>query len=279
MSSYEDYTATSGAYDGTRSAHGIELVLGCLATGATALADAVVLDAGCGTGNYSAAVLPHVARIEAVDANQAMLDIAGRKLAAERDAGRVRFTNGSIDQLPFPDASVDAVMVNMVLHHLGDDAANGWRAHRRVVGELARVLRPGGTLVVSTCSQTQLRDGFWYFALIPRAVEAVRHRIAPLDVLEQLCADHGLRRLGRFVPVDAVLQGDAYFDPHGPLDDGWRGGDSTWALVDDDELASVRATITDLDARDALADFVAERDARRAAVGQATFLSARRVES
>ena len=276
MSTYEDYTSTSAHYDRTRWALGTEIVLGCLASGATPLADVVLLDAGCGTGNYAAAVLPHVGRIEALDASDAMLAVADGKLAAEREAGRITFSQGSVDALPFADASVDAVMVNQVLHHLGDGSDDGWQRHGRVVAQLARVLRSGGTLVVSTCSRGQLQDGFWYYSLIPHAVDALRRRYAPLAVVEGFIIDRGLELLGRFVPVDGVGQGDAYFDVRGPLREEWRSGDSTWALVDDDELAAAQAQLTALDERGELAEDVARRDARRPDVGQITFVAARR---
>lgn len=276
MSTYEDYTSTSAHYDATRWALGVEVVLGCLASGGTPLSELLLLDAGCGTGNYAAAVLPHVGRIEALDANEAMLEVAGRKLATERDARRITFSQGAIDALPLDDASVDAVMVNQVLHHLGDGPDDGWERHGRVIGELTRVLRPGGTLVVNTCSQVQLRDGYWYYSLIPRAADALRRRFAPLAVIEGFMADHGLRPLGRFVPVDGVIQGDAYFDVRGPLRAGWRSGESTWALVDSDELAAAQAELEALDQRGALAEDVARRDARRLDVGQIIFVAARR---
>jgi SAM-dependent methyltransferase len=275
VSTYEDYTSTSVHYDTTRWALGAEIVLGCLAVGATPLADTVLLDAGCGTGNYAAAVLPHVAHIEALDASDAMLGVAREKLSDELDAGRIRFSKGSIDALPFDDASVDAVMVNQVLHHLGDCADDGWERHSRVIGELARVLRPGGTVVVNTCSQSQLRDGYWYYSLIPRAATALRRRFAPIAVLEGFMVARGLNLLGRFVPVDGVIQGDAYFDVRGPLRDDWRSGESTWALVDDDELVAAQERLAALDAAGVLADDVARRDARRQDVGQTMFVAAR----
>lgn len=279
MSTYEDYTSTSLHYDTTRWALGAEIVLGCIAGGAAPLADVVLLDAGCGTGNYAAAVLPHVARVEALDASDAMLKVAGTKLSRERDAGQIGFSKGSIDALPFDDASVDAVMVNQVLHHLGDDADGGWGRHALAISELARVLRPGGTLVVNTCSQVQLRDGYWYYSLIPRAAAAVRRRFAPLAVLEGFMIDRGLTLLGRFVPVDGVIQGSAYFDVRGPLRDDWRSGESTWALVDPDELAAAQAELAALDERGELAGDVARRDTRRPDLGQITFVAARRMRS
>ena len=116
----------------------------------------------------------HVDRIQAIDASEAMLAVASDKLSAQRDDGRITFSTGSVDDLPFDDATFDAVMVNQVLHHLGDGPDDGWRRHGRVVAELVRVLRPGGTLIANTCSRGQLQDGCWYSSLIPRAAALYR---------------------------------------------------------------------------------------------------------
>lgn len=275
MSSYEDYGSTSAHYDTTRRAVGTEILLGCLASGGTPLPDVALLDAGCGTGSYAEALLGQLGRIEAIDLSSGMLEVAGRKLAAHPAADRITFTEGSVHELRFGDDEFDAVMVNQVLHHLGDGPEEGWQRHKRVISEIARVLRPGGTLVVNTCSITQLTDGYWYYWLIPRAVERLQRRFAPLAVLEGFMAEHGLRPLGRFVPVNGVIQGEAYFDPRGPLRSDWRSGDSIWALVEDDELADARTELADLERRGLLADDMARRDLRRPDIGQITFLAAR----
>ena len=149
MSSYENYTATSAHYDATRGPIGVEVILGCLARSGRPLSEQVLVDAGCGTGNYSVALLEHVARIEAVDMNEGMLGVARGKLGDAEEAGRIRFHHAAIDSLPLETESVDAVMINQVLHHLPDDAAGGWPLTRKVIGEFARVLRPGGVLSVN----------------------------------------------------------------------------------------------------------------------------------
>ncbi len=131
-------------------------------------------------------------------------------------------------------------------------------------------------LVVNTCSQDQIADAYWYYHLAPVARAAMIARFAPLDALEAVLADVGFTPRGRFVPVDAVCQGAAYFDGRGPLEKPWRDGDSFWALAGDDELATALATVRELDAAGALDGFVAEHDARRPELGQITFLSATR---
>lgn len=276
MSVYEDYDTRSGSYDTTRRPVGSEIILGCSTRTGRALRELTVLDAGCGTGNYTAAILPHVGRVEAVDLNPGMLAVAERKLASAIDAGRATVAQAGIDALPLDDASVDVVMVNQVLHHLPLKPEAGWPVLQRVFGEFARVLRADGVCVLNVCSQAQLHDGFWYYALIPAAAETLRRRYPSLDTLSRLLAGAGLAETGRFVPVDAVLQGDAYFDPSGPLEPSWRAGDSTWSLADDDELAAALARVEELETAGALAGFFAEHDARRPQVGQTTFLAAQR---
>jgi SAM-dependent methyltransferase len=268
MSSYEDYTRTSGNYDKTREPVGTEILVGCFAHAPVPLDQAVVLDAGCGTGSYSDALLHYVGRIEAVDMNEGMLEVASRKLAWAGD--RVTFHSSRIDELPFEDATLDGVMINQVLHHLPDEATGGFPIHHRVFGEFARVLKPGGVLTVSTCSQEQLRRGYWHYHLIPEAADALRSRYVPLDELLEILDDSGLTHRGCFVPSDATVQGGAYFDPHGPLNKEWRDGDSIWSLVTEDRLDHALSRIRKLDARGDLEAYVARNDAPRTHIGQVT---------
>ncbi len=272
MSSYEDYTRASGEYDRTRVAVGAEIVLGALAEGRVSLGSTRLLDAGCGTGSYAAAVEPHVGSLTLLDASEGMLSKAREKLP---EVDRSEFHHGQLQQLPFDDSSFDAVMTNQVLHHIGDAEGGSWTEHEKVFAEYRRVLRPGGVLVVNTCSQLQLGHGYWYYALIPAAVEALRRQYAPLSVIELLAAQNELTVTGRFVPVGATIQGPAYFDGAGPLSASWRLGDSTWSLADDEELAAATEKVAALRGKDELENFVAEQDARRESIGQITFVVAR----
>ena len=205
-----------------------------------------------------------------------MLEVAARKLAGPRSEGRISFHPARIDELPFEDAALDGIMINQVLHHLPDEASQGFPAHRRVFREFARVLKPGGVLTVNTCSQEQLRHGYWHYGLIPAAADALRNRYAPLDDLMEMLDDYGFSRRGRFVPIDATVQGEAYFDPRGLLDKEWRDGDSVWSLVTEDRLDRATSLIRRLDERGELEAYVARNDAWRPLIGQATIVFASR---
>lgn len=269
MSSYENYAETSENYDATRIPMGIEIILGALARAPAPLGEVKLLDAGCGTGSYAAALAEHVGRVTCVDLNEEMLAIAKRKLPDD-----VVIRQSAIDNLPFDDASFDAVMVNQVLHHIADDADNGYPALRAIFEEFARVLVPGGCVSINTCSHEQLRNGWWYYRLIPEAVRVACRRHIPLDDLSALLRQCGFRLGPRHVPVDALMQGERYFDGKGPLSKAWRDGDSIWACAGEDELERALHKVAALQQSGQLQQFVREHDRRRPYIGQVTFLLA-----
>jgi ArsR family transcriptional regulator len=97
----------------------------------------VVGDLGCGTGQTTSALSPFVGQVIAVDESSAML-AAARKRLASRD--NVELRSGSLEDLPMEDASLDAAILSLVLHFVVDPAV--------VLTEAARVLRPGGRLLI-----------------------------------------------------------------------------------------------------------------------------------
>ncbi|MFC1680912.1 class I SAM-dependent methyltransferase [Pseudomonadota bacterium] len=275
MSSYEDYSKIAAAYDGTRSAIGVEIITGCLGMSSVPLAQQYLLDAGCGTGNYSRAMIDHVARVAAVDMNAHMLEQAKAKFSGP-EASRVGFHQSGIDSLPFEASVFDGVMINQVLHHIEDDASLGYPKVSRVISELARVLKPGGSLIINSCSHRQIESGFWYGMLMPEEIRMMRDRHVPLPDLRSVLERCGFDYQGSFVPVDAMMQGRAYLDPLGPLDAEWRKGDSLWSTLTADRLDEVCSRIRQLADAGQLGAFVQEHDALRKDIGQMTFMHARR---
>ncbi len=94
-----------------------------------------VLDAACGTGRQSGFLHDLGCSVVGVDQSEAMLDVARQKLPG------ARFEVGDLEHLPFNDAAFDLAVVSLALCHLADPG--------EAVSELARVLRPGGVLVVT----------------------------------------------------------------------------------------------------------------------------------
>ncbi|MDA7624531.1 hypothetical protein N8641_04985 [Akkermansiaceae bacterium] len=92
-------------------------------------------------------------------------------------------------------------------------------------------------------------------------------------------SESGLEPGGRLVSLDEVLQGETYLDPLGPTRKEWRDGDSSWALVEPEELENVSAEIERMRGDDSLTAFLAEREERRRQHGQATFVIGRKPSS
>jgi ubiquinone/menaquinone biosynthesis C-methylase UbiE len=169
MSSYADYSEISRDFDKTRRPVGTGLILEALQRGPESLHRMAVLDAGCGTGSYCMALDGLVGSISGVDLNSKMIALARQKFEGYRCRTLASFGVGSITALAHDDVSFDAVMVNQVLHHLPDCPREGYPLHRAAVREFARVLKPGGVLVVNTSAPRQCREGFWFYHLIPEA--------------------------------------------------------------------------------------------------------------
>jgi ArsR family transcriptional regulator len=97
----------------------------------------VVGDIGCGTGQLTATIAPHVRRVVAVDGSQDMLEAARKRL---QDVPNAELRQGELESLPMQDEELDAAMLSLVLHYAPEPA--------RALEEVARVLRPGGRLLI-----------------------------------------------------------------------------------------------------------------------------------
>lgn len=124
------------------------------------------LDVCCGTGDLALELACRVAPdgyVVGCDFSEPMLDLA-RDKAAERGADGTRFEWADALQLPYADGRFDAVTVGFGLRNLAD--------HDLGLRELARVLRPGGRLVVLEFTQPR-RPPFstfyaiWFDRIVP----------------------------------------------------------------------------------------------------------------
>jgi SAM-dependent methyltransferase len=105
-------------------------------------ADMRVLDAGCGYGRNLVHLLRDGCEVFAVDADAAGIEHV-RQLSAALQTGlpAENFQVAPIEQMPFPDGIADVVICSAVLHFARDE-----RHFHAMLGELWRVLRPGGML-------------------------------------------------------------------------------------------------------------------------------------
>jgi ArsR family transcriptional regulator len=97
----------------------------------------IVGDLGCGTGQLSATIAPHVKQVIAVDGSADMLEAARARV---QELPNVDVRDGDLESLPLDAAALDAAMLSLVLHYSPDPA--------RALTEVARVVRPGGRILV-----------------------------------------------------------------------------------------------------------------------------------
>ena len=121
------------AYERVRPSYAIEAILtALLLAGAGDLGD--VADLAAGTGKLTRLLVPHATSIVAIEPSPSM-----RKAFVRATEG-VEVLDGRAEEIPLDDASVDLVTVGAAFH---------WFRPEPALREIARVLRPGGGLVVA----------------------------------------------------------------------------------------------------------------------------------
>jgi SAM-dependent methyltransferase len=131
-----------------------------------------VLDVGTGVGATALAFAARGAAVVALDLTPAMLEKV-REQAAERGLGGIETQLADAARLPFPAADFDVVACRVCAHHFGRP--------REAVAEMARVLRPGGQLLVvdSISPEDPTQDTFLNAVELLRDPSHVRnHRVS-----------------------------------------------------------------------------------------------------
>lgn len=107
----------------------------------------LLLDLGCGLGRHAFEGLRRGARVVACDLSRAELVEVRALFRAMVDEGQAPpkgmadATVGDATRLPFPDGTFDKIIASEVMEHIPDDTS--------ALDELARVLKPGGTIAVT----------------------------------------------------------------------------------------------------------------------------------
>lgn len=154
--------------------------------------DSRVLDVATGTGEQAFAFAPKARAVVGIDLSDAMLRVARRK----NGLPNVTFQRADATALPFEDASFDAACVSFALHEMPATI------RERVVREMARVTKPGGTVVVVDYALPRNRVANWLAYHIVKQYERdhyetfVRSDIARL--LERASIDTSRRRPALF---------------------------------------------------------------------------------
>ncbi len=138
-----------------------------------------LLDIGCGTGAAVRDAAPVVKRAAGVDLSPGMIARANELAEGLKN---VKFVEADSERLPFKDEKFTALLCTTSFHHYPDP--------RRAVSEMARVLKPGGRVVIGdACTD---RFGMRAFDLVLRMVQRSHVRMYRSRELRAFLADAGL---------------------------------------------------------------------------------------
>jgi demethylmenaquinone methyltransferase/2-methoxy-6-polyprenyl-1,4-benzoquinol methylase len=177
---------------------------------------AAALDVCCGTGDLALELALRVGAegtVVGCDFSEPMLELARRK-ARDRHMGQARFEWADALELPYPDGTFDAVTVGFGARNLAD--------LDRGLGEMSRMLKPGGRLVILEITQPRrpplsLFYSLWFDRIVPALgtiagdheaysylPRSVRRFPSPPDLAERLAAA-GLERIRYLVLAGGII--------------------------------------------------------------------------
>ncbi len=117
-------------------------------------ADARILEVGCGPASLWIENLDRLLpgwRVTLTDLSEGMVAIARERLTAASASTEVfSIQTADVESLPFPDSGFDVAIANHMLYHVPD--------RPKALGQLRRVLRPGGALLAATNGQDNMRE-------------------------------------------------------------------------------------------------------------------------
>lgn len=154
-----------------------------------------IVDIGAGTGFVGSVVAPLLRNgdtLVCADISQTMLECCKRKLTPTDERYTLNLLKLEDEHLNFPDASVDAITLNSVLHHIPDP--------EKLLAEIARVLKPGGALFIGHEPNTRFyRNPFLFYQ------SRIIHHLTPKRLAAII-----LKRLGLY---------DRAVSPHANMED------------------------------------------------------------
>jgi SAM-dependent methyltransferase len=161
-----------------------------------ALAGTRVLEVGCGTGRLAAALVERGARVWGVDPSPEMLAEARAALGR-----RVGLKAGRAEALPFRDAWFDRVVMRLAVHLVDRPSA---------FAEAARVLRPGGRIVIATFADDHF-DRIWLARFFPSLAAIDRARFPSEEEIRSELGSAGFApvRVRRLSQTGTVRRDDA----------------------------------------------------------------------
>jgi SAM-dependent methyltransferase len=143
-----------------------------------------VLEIACGTGTTTLGFAERCGHAIGVDVAEEPLRLA-RNAAGERGVCNIDFILSEVERLSFDDETFNGALCRFSFHHFVNPA--------RVYGELARVVAPGGWMVIADMVASEDPAKAEFHNRMERLCDPTHARTLPVSEFEQMFAEHGFR--------------------------------------------------------------------------------------
>lgn len=300
MSKYTNYEKISQTYDELRHAGHVGTITNVLCGMLRKKPeDVCMLEAGCGTGNFSLGFLQNgIGNLTMFDASVGMLERAKQKVHGFNSAVR-EITQHKLPTMPFEDNSFDVVTLIQVLHHLdtfhlstdsfeseSDVSHAPTKSYRAkypnavsTIQEAYRVLKPNGVLVIDTSFEHNI-DAHW-IALAPKATAIFKQAFMPgNDLIELLQNENYKSVFFTSNPSNSCTTTGLYDNAELIFDENWRNSLSEWSFVNrTGELAGILDLVRKKKEENKLEEFAYEMNKKFRLVGETTTVFAQKPAS
>ena len=275
QSTYCNYNEAFTGYDQIRQPHGLDIIFNILRQSEVPVDEQTVLEGGFGTGAYLDKIRHHVQMVCGVEGSDKGYQQTLQKV---KNATNVQLQIGNILQLSFPDNSFHAYMLNQVLHHL--DHRNHFQSIDVFLSEANRVLKPGGHLIINTCTQEQLdpnSGSYWHFKYIYPAAYSMQKQYILLEELEVRLDSLGFTKINCTIPPEKLFCQRYYDDPFIALEPEFIKGDSTYSFLSEVELEASNVRLREAIEEGSVYEIMNRATKRAAEIGETVIVSARKI--
>jgi ubiquinone/menaquinone biosynthesis C-methylase UbiE len=140
-------------------------------------ADGNILEVGCGTGHWLGELAGHTIHAIGIDPSRGMLEEAARSRTS------ASIVQGRAEMLPWADNSFDRLFCVNSFHHFQDKEG--------FVSEAARVLRPGGRIVIVGLDPHTGLDKWWLYDYFPQVLDIDRARYPSTGAIRKMFQSQG----------------------------------------------------------------------------------------